>query len=69
MLNYNMELKLELCMIIHISGKNRDYTYYIQVLLLCRDYRNVVIRGILIIWLLCSVWSREFVYRLIELCG
>ena len=56
-------------MIIHISGKNRDYTYYIQVLLLCRDYRNVVIRGILTIWLLCSVWSREFVYRLIELCG
>ena len=30
MLNYNMELKLELCMIIHISGKNRDYTYYIR---------------------------------------
>ena len=47
----NTELKLELCIIIHISGRNRNYTYYIQVLLLCRGYRNVVIRAIVTIWL------------------
>ena len=34
-----------------------------------KNFNKVVMRAIAIIWLLCSVWSREFVYRLIELCG
>ena len=53
----NVELKLEPCYYSCLSietGYNNA-----QILLLWRDYRNVVIRSMVTIWLLCYAWCRE----------